>query len=356
MNDRSANRSLPRRVLVVVGLAALAVVVLYLLLMVAQVLLVVFAGVLVAVFLSGVSWYLSERLPISRGVALALIVLVLVGGAVGLAVVAGPPLAGQVVELTERLPEAFGRLQAALRENPWRAALTQDLDLSEVLPAPSDVLGGVTAAFSTALGAVTYLLIVLVIGIYGAATPRAYVDSVLRLVPPARRRRARQVMHALGRALGWWLVGRAIMMAIVGVLTTAGLWVAGIPSPPALGLIAALLSFVPYVGPVLSAIPALMVAALIGLTQVLYVLGVYGAVQLLESYLITPLVQERTVFILPAALITAEVLMGVLAGALGVLMATPLAVAVIVLVQTLYVESVLGESVKILGEHGDDDR
>lgn len=351
MGDRDTARRPLRYVLAATGLAALTFVLLYLLLMLAQVLLVVFAGVLTAVFLGGVSRRLSRRLPLSRRTTLAFIVLLLIGLAASIAALVGPQLSGQAAALIERLPKALDRLQQMLRENQWSTLLLQNTALTEIAPDLADVLGGVTNMFSVTLGVVTYGFIIAVVGIYGAAHPEAYVNSVVRLVPPARRPRAREVLHALGRALRWWLVGRFVMMGIVGVLTAVGLWIAGIPSPLALGFIAALLAFVPYIGPILSAVPALLVALPISLTKVIYVLIVYGVVQLMESYLITPQVQERTVFILPAALITAEVVMGVLAGVLGVLLATPLAVSVIVLVQMLYVEDVLGESVKKLGEH-----
>jgi predicted PurR-regulated permease PerM len=139
-------------------------------------------------------------------------------------------------------------------------------------------------------------------------------------------------------------------MAVVGVLTAIGLWVAGVPLAFVLGLIAALLSFVPYIGPLAAVIPAALVALAEDPTKVIYVFALYGAVQLLESYLITPLIQERAVSIPPAVLIAAQVIMGVLAGAAGVLMATPLAVVLIVLVQMLYLEDVLGDSVSTLGE------
>jgi predicted PurR-regulated permease PerM len=155
----------------------------------------------------------------------------------------------------------------------------------------------------------------------------------------------------LGRVLRWWLVGRFVSMAIVGAVTATGLWLIGIPSPLALGLIAALLEFVPYIGPIFAAAPALLVALVLGPTELAYVALLYGVVQVLESYFINPLVQERAVSILPAALITAQVIMGVLAGPTGVVLATPLAVSTIVLIQMLYIEDVLGDSVKILGTH-----
>jgi len=140
------------------------------------------------------------------------------------------------------------------------------------------------------------------------------------------------------------------MMSVVGALTMLGLWIAGVPTPLALGLLAALLSFVPYVGPILSFIPAVLVALMVSLTKVFYVVLVFGAVQTLESYVITPLVQQRAVSMPPVILITAQIAMGVLAGATGVLLAAPLAIVVIVLLQMLYVEDVLGDSVRILGQ------
>jgi predicted PurR-regulated permease PerM len=193
-------------------------------------------------------------------------------------------------------------------------------------------------------------LVVIIIGLYAAATPTVYINGIVRLLPPSRRQRGRAVLRALGQALRWWLVGRIASMAVVGVLTAIGLWVAGVPLAFVLGLIAALLSFVPYIGPLAAVIPAALVALAEDPTKVIYVFALYGAVQLLESYLITPLIQERAVSIPPAVLIAAQVIMGVLAGAAGVLMATPLAVVLIVLVQMLYLEDVLGDSVSTLGE------
>jgi predicted PurR-regulated permease PerM len=140
------------------------------------------------------------------------------------------------------------------------------------------------------------------------------------------------------------------MMGVVGLLTGVGLLIAGVPTPLALGLLAALLSFVPYVGPILSFIPAVLIALTVSLTKVFYVVLVFGIVQTLESYLVTPLVQRRAVSLPPVILITAQIAMGVLAGATGVLLATPLAVCVIVLLQMLYVEDVLGDEVHVLGQ------
>jgi predicted PurR-regulated permease PerM len=352
MRERTTSRSYLQRALTAVGLLVLALIVLYLLLYLAHVLLLVFAGALVSVFLGGVARYLSEHTPLSRPPALLLVIAALLGIGIGLTAAAGPRVVNQAVQLADRLPDALRRLQMIIQEHAWsRQLLAEAPALRDLIPAPTDVISSITNVFSQTLGAVTRVLIVLLIGIYGAVNPQGYVQSVVMLIPKTDRPRAREVMHALGRVLRWWLVGRFVSMSIVGAVTTTGLWIIGVPSPLALGLIAAVLEFVPYIGPLLAAAPALLVALVLSAEKLAYVAALYAIVQLLESYLINPLVQERAVSILPAALITAQVIMGVLAGPTGIALATPLAVSTIVLVQMLYIEDVLGDSVKVLGTH-----
>lgn len=317
-----------------------------------EVLFTIFAGILLAVFLAGVTQELTEDTILPRPLALTFTLVGLVGVLMGLWALAGPDISNQVSALAALLPDAAERLASRLRMNVQQYGwMQQYVDPSQLLPPVSSVLDRVTNVFRDTLTLFVNGFIILFIGIYGAAAPQSYLDGMVRLIPPPSRPRAREVLSAMGRALRWWLTGRLILMLIVGVLTALGLQIVGIPSPVALGLVAALFSFVPYLGPVLSVLPALLVASLIGLTEVFYVLLVYGAVQLLESYLIAPLVQQQAVHIPPATVITAQFIGGVGAGAGGVLLATPLTVVVIVLIQTLYVEDVLGDEVSLLGEH-----
>jgi predicted PurR-regulated permease PerM len=341
-----------RRPFVTAGAVALLLFVLYLAAQFVQVLFTVFAGVLLAVFLAGVSQRLRTYAALPRPVVLLLVVAGLGGLLAGLWALIGPGLSEQASELAALLPNAAERLVARLRQRAEAYAWARQLvDPSQLLPNASSVLGGVTNVFQVTLDVLVNVFIVVFIGIYGAVDPNRYVDNAVRLVPADRRDRAREIIHAIGRALRWWVAGRLTMMLIVGILTAVGLGVAGIPSPLALGLVAALCSFVPYLGPILSVVPALLVASTLTVTKVVYVLIVFGTVQMLESYLIAPLVQQRAVHIPPAVVITAQFIGGVGAGATGVLLATPLAIVVIVLVQTLYVEDTLGDPVSLLGEH-----
>lgn len=341
-----------RRPYATAGVAAALLLVILLAAQFVAVLLTVFAGILLAILLGGISHELSHGTALPRGLALFLTIIGFAGILVGLWALAGPDISTQVNALADILPSATRRLADRLRtsaeEYKW---LQRVLEPSQFLPPLSSVVGGVTNVFRNTLTVIVNTFIVFFIGIYGAATPEKYVEGIVWLIPKSRRPRAREILHAIGRALRWWLLARFIMMLIVGVLTAAGLSLAGIPSPIALGLVAALFSFVPYLGPILSVVPAVLVASVLSATKVLYVLLVYSTVQLLESYLIDPLIQERAVHIPPAAVITAQFIGGVGAGAVGVLLATPLAVVVIILVQTLYIEDVLGDDIALLGEH-----
>jgi predicted PurR-regulated permease PerM len=145
------------------------------------------------------------------------------------------------------------------------------------------------------------------------------------------------VLDKLGDTLGDWLTGKFISMTVVGVLTWLGLWLVGTPLPLVLALIAALFGFVPNIGPIVAAVPAILLTLANGTGGVLMVAGVYVVVQTLESYMITPLVQQQKVSLPPALVITAQVLLGVLFGLPGLALATPLAAATLTFVREVYV-------------------
>lgn len=184
-------------------------------------------------------------------------------------------------------------------------------------------------------------LLILFLAIYLSIQPHIYVDGLIRLAPMHKRPRLQEVMGEVHNTLRWWLVGKILSMAIVGIATTVGLALLGVPLAIALGVIAALLTFVPNFGPIISAVPAVLLAFVQSPTSALYVVVLYLAIQTVESYLITPLIQQRTVSLPPALTISAQIALGVLAGPAGVILATPLAAAGLVAVTQLYVKDVL---------------
>lgn len=348
--DRRASPSRNKYPSLAVGVALAMLLGLYLAGPVLHVLLGVFAGILIAVLLDAFASWLQQGLRIPRAWSLVLAigtVLMALGGAVWLT---GPHLADQIAELVQRIPNAISTVRSLLMRHDWSRALLANIP-NQLLPLGPSVFWNITGVFSTVLGGVVTVIVALFVGVYVAVEPEVYIDGTLRLLPPVRRERGREVLEALGHALRWWLLGRLATMTMVGILTWWGLSLAGVPVAAALGLIAGLLSFVPFLGPVLAAVPAVLVALVQSPSQMLVVLVVYAAVQSLENYLFTPLIQERVVSVPPAVPITAQVLLGVLFGVLGLILATPLAVVITVLVQMLYIEDVLGDTVKVLGEH-----
>lgn len=347
--SRRGMLSSPRGLILIAAVAA-AIVLLHFLRPVAQALLVIFGGALLAVFIEGVTSWLTDHTRFPRSLALTLVVVGVIALPVAVGWLVGPQIADQIVELRERLPEAIEGARSALSSSAWGRRLLEDYPEFRDTYRPGAVtISRVTGIFSTTAGFFAALFVILFVGIYLAAAPGRYVGGVARLFPLDRRERAREILTAVVTVLRRWLAGRLASMFAVGVLTVVGLLIAGVPLALALAVIAALLTFVPYVGPVIAAIPAMLVALVDSPIKVLWVVLIYTVVQILENYVITPLIQQRAVSLAPALLITAQILMAVLFGPLGVLFATPLAVVAFVCVQAFYVEDVLGDRTDLLG-------
>ncbi|HET6569627.1 MAG TPA: AI-2E family transporter [Rhodothermales bacterium] len=341
-----AHEGFTRRVLIVAAIAAATVVLLAFLRSVISVLLLLFAAVLLAVVLNGCAKRLSRHAPISHGWSLAVVIIVIVG-ALGLAIwYLAPELSAQFDQLSSTLPTSFQSIEEQLSQYQWgRYLLKQTSAPNDFIGGSGDIWGQITGVFSTAVGILANTLFILIAGVYIAAEPDLYKNGIAALVPSGERDRARHVLDSVGHALWSWLLGQLVSMTCVGVLSWLGLTLLGMPLALALGLIAGILEFVPLIGPWLGAVPALLIALLQGPSQVLYVGLLYLIIQQLESNLITPIVMKKAVSLAPALTLSAAVLAGALFGIIGIFLATPLAVMVMVLVRELYVHDALQEDI-----------
>ncbi|SDB61448.1 Predicted PurR-regulated permease PerM [Desulfonatronum thiosulfatophilum] len=327
------------RVLTTIGLVVLAGLTVYFFGLLVEVFLVVFAAVLLAVAITGVRCIIHDRTPLSEGwslVATYLLVVVLMAGA---GAVIWPQLSEQIPKLIDKVPEAVKQLREMADRMPWvegAIEIVGDSDGNDNGDSGFDIPGHLLGVFSTTLGAITSLSLIVLIGIYFTLSPTVYVQNLLILVPPAQRKRAEEVMHAQTKSLRFWLLGRLASMVFVGVLAGVGLMLLGVPMAFTLGLIAGVATFIPYIGPILGAIPALMVALLQGPMVVLYVAILYLVVETAESSLIAPLANKKAVHIAPAYTVIIQLAGGVIAGIPGVIVATPLAVVGAVTIQLLY--------------------
>lgn len=309
--------------------------------------LLVFGSVLVAIVLRSLGQLIRRFVPLGRRLSLALAVLIILGLLGSFILLLGAQLRTQAFDLVDRAPDLIEPWENWLGvndlENKLRSRAEETIEEASLM---RDV-AGFSFSFTSIMGEV---LLVIVAGIYIAFGPSTYRGGLRSLFPMSVRDRVGSTLGAVGRALRLWLAGQLFAMLLVGVLTTIGLWVLGLPSILLLGLIAGVLEFVPFIGPVASAVPAIAIAAAEDTDLILWVAGLYLIVQQIEGNLITPLVQQQTVDLPPAVTMFAIVSFGYLFGLLGVFLATPLAVVALVLVKKLWLNETLGEENELPGE------
>jgi predicted PurR-regulated permease PerM len=329
-----------RRVLIVASIVVLSLLAWSLV----DVLLLVFGAVLIAVLLRALADPIARRTPLSDGWALATVTLALVV-VIGLAAwLFGAEVRAQVGELVERLPEAWRSFEERLGATDLGERLISRAQ--DAAPDAGSVVSGLAGVVTSFVGGLADLLLIVFGGLYLAAQPGLYRRGVLRLFPAGRsRERIAGTLDASGEALRRWLLGQLVAMAFLFVLTGLGLWAIGVQAALALALLAGLAQFVPLIGPIVAAIPALLIALSEGWQIALWTLLLYVAIQQVESNVITPLVQRQAVSLPPAVTLFAVVAFGLLFGPLGVLFATPLAVIGLVAVTKLWVRETLGEPV-----------
>lgn len=303
--------------------------------------LLIFAGIVLATCLAHAARCLRRVTALPRGVALALVILMIAVFIGGFGWFFAARLANEFGQLSQKLSDAVASIAASINEMPIGHSLMQHMQMKDVLGAnPFSGLFGFASNFAEVL---IGFAVILFIGVYCAAEPGLYLAGFLKLVPPGRRGRAENILDQTGEALWDWVLGRLFSMVMLGVLTTAGLWGLGVPLPFALGLLAAILTFIPYVGAFISAIPAVLLALAANTTLSFYVVLLYLALHAIEGYLLIPLVQRRAAHLPPALILTGQLILGLLAGFLGLLLATPALAATIVLVRRIYVEDTLGD-------------
>lgn len=308
-----------------------------------SVIVLAFGAILSAILLRGLADALSRatRIPAAWAVAPVVIALLVAIGAV--AWLFGSQIASQFYLLAAGLPETARKLASDFGETIWGAWLLGQLKDINLIGATGQATAYVAAFFGSIFRVLAYLTVLLFAAIYLAIQPESYRHGLLRLVPAERRERAGEIFDLMGATLRRWIVGQSITMTFVGTLTGLGLWALGVGAPLALGLIAGMFAFIPYVGPILAALPGVLMAATQGPFEALYAAALYAGVQFVEDNIIAPLVQVEVIRLPPVLTVFATLVFGLLLGPMGVLLAAPLTVVFLVAVNMLYVEDTLGE-------------
>lgn len=306
----------------------------YVLWVLVDLLLLLFACSLVALILLTITNALRRRTGLPFGVALGLSVIGLVAVLAGAFTFFGTTLQGEFAELAQRLPTAWADVQARLAQNPTGAAMLERAQ--GLAPSGQALVNAATTALAAVGGALSGLAIVLVGGLYLAAQPRLYQGGLLRMIPDRSRTQVAETLDAVTVSLRNWLKGQALGMLFVGVATGLGLWLVGVPAAWAIGLVAGLAEFVPYLGILVAGIPAVVLGFGQGTDTGLWTIAVLIAVQQIQGNLVMPLLQNRMVDLPPAITIFGIIAAGILFGVAGVLLATPLTIVVLVLVRRFY--------------------
>lgn len=339
----SDERWFVRRVLIILALTSLF----FLAWQLRTLLLMLFGAVVVATVFRALADRLCKLTGWRNSVGTALSIIFILGILVGLIALFGTHVVQQVQSLRETLPAAWHAVEARMGDlgfgeqvKRWAASIR----------APG---GSSFSAFGRTIlsigSGIADVVVVLVAGIFLATQPRFYLAGAVKLIPSGRRPLALEAITESERALRLWLRGQLIAMIVVGLLTGFGLWLLGMPSAFTLGLLAGLLEFIPFAGPILSMVPAVLLALAVSPDLALWVVLLYFAIQQFEGYLLTPLVQQYAVDLPGVVLLFALIAFGALFGTLGVILAAPLTVVAYVLVKRLYVIETLHTRTPIPG-------
>ena len=305
--------------------------------------LIVFAGFLLAIGLSSLCDLLERRTCLRRRWSLPLVLLSFVGVLCVGVWLRGAAIEDQFNRLQESLPSAATELASHIRTQPWaRWLLTHGLG-SDQSPSIVDVLPRVTRAVSGTLVYLGGVLVTLFLGVVIAAEPQTYRRGFTQLFPRSAQAYLSRILDKLLNELRLWLLARVACMVIVGLLVFLGLWTLRVPLAGSLGILAGLLTFVPNVGPVLSAIPPILLTFSISPGRAILVVLLFWVVHALEGFLITPIANKAAVNLVPGLTLSLQLTLAFVAGTLGVALAAPLTIVLVVLVGTVYRDKILND-------------
>ncbi len=333
--NKNMNISFQKKVWIVAAIVSLFIVVLWILKAIFSVLLLVLAGILIALYFHGLSSLLNRKLGIPNKVSL---VIATVGSILLLILFlwfTGDRIQQQVQQLSDSLPSAVDDLKQKVNAHPIGQKIMNRVSSGDGFSKSSAVL---QSFFRTTFGVLGDIYVVLFLGLFFTASPKIYKKGFIKLIPKNSQAKGEEVIDKIGSTLTKWLKGMIFSMLVVFALTAIGLAILGVPMWLVLALIAGLLSFVPNFGPLLALIPAVLIGFMEGPTMALLILGLYMLIQLLESNLIMPQIQKKLIHIPPALMIIAQLVMGVLIGGWGLVLATALTAIVMVVLQEVYIK------------------
>ena len=341
--------SFVKKIIKITGIVSLIILLIAFFIKGFKLLLLVISGILIATFFRGIASFLKSKLPIGDNFAVVLSLLITTGVFVGIFFILSPRISNQFESFQKQLPNAIENAKEYILSKPIGNNFKSYVqDSNQILSTYGSKL---SKFFSSFLGGLTNLYIIFFLGLFFMFQPNLYVDGIVKLFPKYKRKRTKEILQVIGYTLKRWLLGKLFSMLLVGVLTGIGLYFLGIPLALTLGLFAAIITFIPNFGPILSLIPALLLALLKGPDYALYVIILYVGIQAVESNLITPLIQNKMISFPLAMVLIAQVALGIFTGILGIILAVPIVAILMVIIKMAYIEDILKDyTIKVKGE------
>ncbi len=306
-----------KRAAIWLGLAC----VIALLIVLVQPLLIIFAGVVFAALLDGGVRLLGRVLPIGRGWRLLIVVLLTFAFLVGTFVLTGVQVTEQVTQLRSTLESQANRFTGYLTSQGLMPGAS---DVNGIVKQALGSVGRVTSWVGSAIGAITSMFMILILGLFIAMDPGTYSRGLQWMVPLDLRSEFARTLVKMGATLRRLLAGRLLGMAVEGVASGIALAVGGVPMAMLLGIIAGILAFIPNVGAIVTGVLMVAVGFSAGVDTGYWAIGTYLVVQTIDGYVIVPMVAKRTVDLPPALTLGAQILASALFGILGLALADPM--------------------------------
>ncbi|MBM0742770.1 AI-2E family transporter [Phormidium sp. CLA17] len=320
----------------------------YILWQIKDVLMLLFAAVVLANSLNLLARWLQKKLGIKRAIAVLIAIGTLVAALVLFFQIIVPSFSKQIQEIYVLVPQGIRQLNVWLNsindvvpDNLERYIPDLDSLMQQAMPFGNRLLGGSFAFFSSSLGAVINVLLIVVLGLMMLVNPSAYRGGFIRFFPSFYRRRVDDILKECETSLGSWIVGALISMSVIAVLSTLGLSIIGVKAALANGVLAGLLNFIPNLGPAFSVVPPMAIALIDSPVKALLVLGLYIAIQQFESNFLTPYVMSQQVNLLPAVTLLAQVFFATIFGFWGLLLALPLVVVCQIWIRRVLIEDIM---------------
>ncbi|TPG22543.1 AI-2E family transporter [Sphingomonas koreensis] len=333
-----------RRIVIIIAIAG----VLWALLRAGDILILAFGSSLGAIAIHAIAEGYEKRLRLPEKAALGAGIVTALGIVGFLFWLFGVQFAPQINLLVAQLPHLLDQLAAWLSHSPVGAKLVSAVQSAYSGSRAAQDVSGIAQGAGTLL---LNVLLLIVGAVFFAANPEIYRRGLLMLVPQPRRPAFADAFDDVSDTLRLWLRTQLILMTTMGVLVGLGLWIAGVPSSAALGLLAGLSEFIPYIGPTAAMLPAIGLGATVSTHAVIGTLITYAAVRMIQTNFITPFVQHRVIEIPPAVTLFSIIAIGMVFGLYALFFSAAMLVVIFTLIRTLYLREVLGEDIGAPGDN-----